>query len=97
MNQQLNMFVPPPPPPPIGTKVTPEHPMEDHWPPFTFTPAVMAAYKRAESADLIRIQKVAISRTTQSAVVRYLAAIPIPEWMHEIFSEYKDGGGKAAD
>ena len=90
MNQQLNMFEPPPPPKPIGTKVMPEHPMEDRWPPFTFTRPVMEAYKRAASADLIRIQRVDVSRSTTAAVVHYLSAVPVVEWTHEFLKEYKE-------
>ena len=50
----------------------------------------MRAYRRAENEGLIHIEKITISRGSGAAVVRYLSAIPVAEWMREALKEYKE-------
>lgn len=72
------------------SKAEPDTPMEDFWPPLRFTPQVARAYKRAENEGVIRIEKILISKQTQTATVRYMSAIPVPLWTREMLKEYKE-------
>lgn len=62
----------------------------DIWPPETLGRAEMLAYKEAESASRIKVQKIRFHQMSGRATVRYLATIP-HDWMIGELREYKRG------